>query len=141
MAPMPRPTAKELQAFSLFASVSTSDRELLAAGLEVVEVAPGTVVIPEGAPNRSLYVVREGELDVSVGGEYRQTLRPGAFFGEISLEKGAQTTASVAAKTQATLYMLSEAAYRSLLANQAAVLRIKAAMGDRQAADRLFKLS
>lgn len=135
---MPRPTADQLKQMPLFASVSNADRELIAQGLDISEVAPGSAIISEGQPNRAFYLVKDGQLDVSVGSERRQTLNPGAFFGEISLARGTPATASVVARTQSTLFVLDEAAFQRLMQNTQAVLRIKAAMTDREAADRLF---
>ena len=135
---MPKPSAEDLKSISLFASVGRDDRALLAAGLETLNFAPGGVVIEEGQPNRAFYVVREGECDVFVGNERRQTLHGGAFFGEISLNRGTAATARVVARTQATLYALDAEAFRTLLQNSDAVLRIRGAMTDREAADRLF---
>lgn len=50
----------------------------------------------------------------------------------------AAATASVVARTNATLYVLDEATFRTLVQNRDAVLRIIGAMTDREAADRLF---
>jgi len=135
---MRRPTADQLQALPLFAQVTKRDRELFARGLEVVDVAPGSTVVHAGHPNHGFYLVVAGELDVAVDQQHRHTLRPGAFFGEISLERGTPATATVVARTPATLYRLDEAAYRTLRQNTEAVLRIRGAMTNREAADRLF---
>jgi CRP-like cAMP-binding protein len=135
---VPKPTAQELKAVPLFASINDRDRELLATGLAVAHVAPGTAVIREGQPNAAFYIVQQGELDVSVGHQRRQTLYPGHFFGEISLGRATPATASVMARTDATLYVLDEAAFRTLVQNTDAVLRIRGAMTDREAADRMF---
>ena len=88
---MPRPTARELKATPLFGSIKPADLELLSSSLQVLEVAPGTVVIEEGAANDSFFVVRDGMLDVFVGADRRTTLGPGTFFGEISLEHQTRT--------------------------------------------------
>jgi hypothetical protein len=40
--------------------------------------------LAEGQNNESFFVLREGEVDVSVGGDPRRTLRPGAFCGHWS---------------------------------------------------------
>src|SRR5262245_6488009 len=138
MAHVPNPTAQQLKAVPLFASIGDRDREVLAAGLEVAQVARGTTILQEGQPNSTFYIVQDGELDVLVGGQRRTVLHPGHFFGEISLGRATTTTASVVARTDATLYVLDEAAFHTLGQNTDAVLRIKGAMTDREAADRMF---
>ena len=138
MVRVPKPTAEELKTIPLFASVSRDDRALLAAGMGTVELASGGVVIAEGQPNRAFYVVRDGELNVNIRNERRQSLHAGAFFGEISLGRGTTATATVVARTPSTLYVLDEESFRTLMQNTDAVLRIRGAMTDREAADRLF---
>src|SRR5262245_54446329 len=103
-----------------------------------MDAAPGTTVIQEGQPNSAFYLVHEGDLDVLVGGQRRTTLHSGHFFGEISLGRSTPATASVVARTDATLYVLDDASFRTLVQNADAVLRIRGAMTDREAADRLF---
>lgn len=138
MAGMPKPTADQLKNIPLFASVDRDDRAVIASGMDVADVPVGQTVIEEGQPNDAVYLVASGELEVLVGRERRQTLRPGDFFGEISVGRGTNTTASVVAKSASTLYVLAEDALAKLLENPEAVLRIRGAMTNREAADRLF---
>ena len=135
---MPAPNADHLKKMPLFESVTRKDRAVLAASMKVADVPPGGTVIQEGQPNHAPYVVSSGELDVLVGRERRQTLHAGDFFGEISLGRGTNATASVVATTASTLYVVSEDAFSKLLQNTDAVLRIHGKMTNREAADRLF---
>lgn len=78
------------------------------------DVAPGTIVIHEGEEGRGLFVVLSGELDVA-----RRTsdgagtvvplgaLKTGDVFGEMSLVRGAPTTATVTAQRPATVLFLA----------------------------------
>jgi hypothetical protein len=56
-AAMPNPNASELKELPLFASLSGSDRTLLAANLEVRAVAAGTTLIAEGQDNDAFFVL------------------------------------------------------------------------------------
>jgi CRP-like cAMP-binding protein len=132
------PKASDLKRIPLFAALSDSERNIVAAGLEVRHVEPGSVVLDEGQANDSFFVLDDGELDVRVHGVRRGTLRSGAFFGEISLEHEVPVTASLVATTPATLYVMGKSQFEALQGNTEAVLRLKAAMTNRQAADRLF---
>ncbi len=76
------------------------------------DVAPGTVVIAEGEEGRGLFVVLAGELEVTRrGGDGRPVplaaLRTGDVFGEMSLLRGAATTATVSAARHATVLFLA----------------------------------
>jgi CRP-like cAMP-binding protein len=76
------------------------------------DVAPGTVVIGEGEEGRGLFVVLSGELEVTRrGGDGRPVplaaLRTGDVFGEMSLLRGAATTATVTAARNATVLFLA----------------------------------
>jgi CRP-like cAMP-binding protein len=129
--------ASDLKRIPLFAALSDSERNAVAAGLEVRHLEPGSVVLDEGQEN-SFFVLGDGELDVRVHGVRRGTLRSGAFFGEISLAHEVPVTASLIATTPATLYVMGKPQFEALHGNSEALLRLKAAMTDRQAADRLF---
>jgi CRP-like cAMP-binding protein len=135
---VPIPKASDLKRIPLFAALSDSERNAVAAGLEVRHIEPGSVVLDEGQVNDSFFVVGDGELDVRVHGVRRGTLRSGAFFGEISLAQEVPVTASLVATTAATLYVMAKRQFEALHGNTEALLRLKAAMTDRQAADRLF---
>lgn len=76
------------------------------------DVATGTVVIQEGEEGRGLFVVLSGECEVSRrGGDGRAvplgTLRAGDVFGEMSLLRGGDTTATVTASRPATVLFLA----------------------------------
>jgi CRP-like cAMP-binding protein len=63
----------------------------------------GQVIIKEGAPAESLFILVRGRVRVWTNADGREvelkTLGPGAYFGEVSLLSGKDTTATVAAKS------------------------------------------
>jgi ATP-binding cassette subfamily B protein len=67
-------------------------------------VAPGATVVQEGDEGERFYVVLSGMLSVSQEslGE-RRVLRPGDYFGEVSLAMDVPRTASVRALTPAVV--------------------------------------
>ncbi len=83
------------------------------------DVAPGTIVIQEGQPGQGLYVILNGEVDVSkVDGEEKvllATLKAGDVFGEISLLNDAPTTATVTAATNTTVLFLARDVFQKLI--------------------------
>ena len=135
---MSSPTANYLKQIPLFASPSGSDRKLLADNLQIHDYPAGATLLTEGQDNDSFFVLSEGEVDVSLKGDLRRTLRPGAFFGEISQEHAAPASASLVARTPVQVYVLDRTHFQTVMANPEAGLRIRTLMTDRQASDRLF---
>ncbi|HKI90923.1 MAG TPA: cyclic nucleotide-binding domain-containing protein, partial [Gaiellaceae bacterium] len=72
----------------------------LAKRMEREEVAPGTAIVREGEDGERFYLLFAGMLSVSQRDRGNQgVLRPGAYFGEVSLTMGVPRTATVAAIT------------------------------------------
>jgi CRP-like cAMP-binding protein len=68
----------------------------------------GARVVREGDVGDTFYVILEGQANVVSGsGRVVNRLRPGDFFGEISLLDGGPRTASVVAETPLTMLALA----------------------------------
>ena len=71
----------------------------------------GEVIIHEGEVNRDLYILSAGILEVSVQSGDKKIvvgeIKPPEILGEISFLNGSPRTATVAAKTDAEMYILS----------------------------------
>ncbi len=90
-----------------------SKQELIAVidGLESVRHAPGEIVITEGEPGGSLYVVVTGRVLAYVRNKDSQStlvreLPEGEFFGEISLLSGDRRSVTITAATDCELLRL-----------------------------------
>ena len=104
----------------LFAGVDDAPlRDLVARG-EIVDLAPGEVLIREGDEADALFVVLDGELEVTrQSGESRIPLAvvgPGSLQGEIAALEGGRRLASVAATRAAEVLRIPVEALRELLA-------------------------
>ena len=75
----------------------------------------GTVIAREGEPGVGLFVIVDGEAEVTIGGKKKATLGPGEFFGEIALLDGGPRTATVTAITDVKLLGLTEWVFRGLM--------------------------
>ncbi|HET9450787.1 MAG TPA: cyclic nucleotide-binding domain-containing protein, partial [Aggregicoccus sp.] len=90
----------------LFATLDDAERALLAAQLDEVQVAAGARVFNRGDPGGAIYIVAEGEVQISVEDTTGQrivfeTAGRGDFFGELSLLDGDPRSADATA-VQAT---------------------------------------
>ncbi len=89
-----------------FGCLSGEERRRVADLFRIVNVAPGEVVIRQGATDRTLFLVKRGRFAVTAsgpaGGEpvLLAELGPGQLFGEVALVSKAPRTASVAAVTE-----------------------------------------
>jgi len=90
-----------IEQVAAFASLDAKQREALAAQVSSRQVEPGELIIREGEPGSSCYMLHCGTVEVFVTREGREErvdqLRPGALFGEASLLTGAPRNASVRA--------------------------------------------
>jgi len=119
----------ELRQIPLFADLSEEDLERLYRMAETVSIPAGQLVLSEGDPGDSLYVVLEGELEVTKRQGSQDVLLalydPGQFFGEMALLEQAPRSASVRTVQESRLLVISQAAFQSLLScSPSAPLRI-----------------
>jgi small-conductance mechanosensitive channel len=104
----PSPRRVLLRQVDLFRAFDEDERDSLAAKLRPREVLAGQVVVRQGDPGDSLYLLGEGILDVEVarpdGEPVRNRIAPGEVFGEISLLTGQPRTATVTAMLDSVIY-------------------------------------
>ena len=94
-----------------------SQRELaeIARVVKPMDHPAGSMIAVEGQPGAGLFVIVEGEADVTIGGRRINRLKVGEFFGELALLDGGPRTATVTATTDMKLYALTEWVFRGLL--------------------------
>jgi signal transduction histidine kinase len=109
----------ELRQVPLFADISEEDLEQLYKMAETVSIPAGQLVLREGDPGDSLYVVLDGELEVTKRQGDQDILlaiyKPGQFFGEMALLEQAPRSASVGTLQESRLMVISQAAFQTLL--------------------------
>jgi CRP-like cAMP-binding protein len=99
----------------MFSGCSKKELSTIAKVVRRLEHPKGTVIATEGEPGAGLFVIDEGEADVTIGGRKVNHLGEGDFFGEMALLDGGPRTATVVATTDISLFALSEWVYRGLL--------------------------
>lgn len=98
------PRIEMLEGLGIFANATRAGLERLAAATETEQLPAGTTIVQEGEAADALYVITEGQVDVSAQGEFQQlqhlrTMGPGEYFGEIGLLARSSRTATVRAVT------------------------------------------
>ncbi|HEY4603230.1 MAG TPA: cyclic nucleotide-binding domain-containing protein [Blastococcus sp.] len=113
--------AAALRGSRLFAELPEDDVTALAAGSRAVDLAPGQVLIAEGSPPDAMYVVTEGELEVTRranGGELLLNVcGPGELLGELGVAHGRPRSATVRARGPARVQRIGAEALDRLLAH------------------------
>jgi hypothetical protein len=105
--PVPVVQIALLRSLSLFAELPPPALEGLAAALTAVDVPAGTVLIRQGDPGDVYYAIASGELDADQDGQFLRRCGRGEGVGEIALLRAVPRTATVTARTDATVYALS----------------------------------
>lgn len=68
----------------------------------------GETIFREGDPADCLFLVTEGQVDITLGNRLLTPLRQGEIFGEMALIDGAPRSASATARTEVTLIPVNE---------------------------------
>jgi len=120
----------------LFASLSRRELEFVASRADEVETPAGKFLTTQGEPGDTFYVLLDGEARVDIDGQLRRTLEPGDFFGEISMLDRGLGTATITTTKPSRLLVMSHAQFRDAIkANDALLIKVLAAMGERLRAD------
>jgi small-conductance mechanosensitive channel/CRP-like cAMP-binding protein len=94
----------------LFKLLTEEELAELSSGLKAFKVKAGMAVVRQGESGASLFLIREGILDVTIGPDDRAVahLTPGSFFGELSLLTGAPRSATVTTRINSVLIEISK---------------------------------
>lgn len=110
---------ERLEELPIFSGMGSRQLDLLAVKLQVRSVDPGEVLVRRGEAGDAFFIVREGEFEVIVSQAGRRrrarVLKPGDFFGEVALLYDVPRTATVRARTQASIWQLERQDFRDLL--------------------------
>ena len=108
-----------LSSVDVFRALDAEKIDRLARKLRMAIFGPGEVILRQGDPGDSLYVVRSGQVAVRLDtrGGHREiaTLVPGQFFGEMSLMTGENRSATIVAKSDVECYIVDKDAFQQIL--------------------------
>ena len=107
-----------LRQYTAFADLPPEGLRVLLEGLVARSAKAGELVISQGEPAGPMYVLRHGRLRASIdrdGTRKQAYLRRGDFFGEVSLLRGTDRTATVEAVSDCELWALEPQLFAQLL--------------------------
>jgi len=90
--------------------------EFFRAETDFFTVPAGELIFREGAPADSMYVLLEGQAQVSIGGHIVETAESGALLGELALIDQSPRAATVKAVAPCKLLPIDEARFHQLIA-------------------------
>jgi CRP-like cAMP-binding protein len=116
----------------LFARLSKRELEFIAKEGDEVSVPAGKTLTRQDRQGDTFYVLLDGEAEVKVDAKRRRVLKPGDFFGEISMLDRGVATATVTTLTDARLFVMSHAQFRDAIkGSDQLMLKVLKAMGER----------
>lgn len=127
--PLGEEAAQGMVSSPLFSDFSSDELVEVIRGLELRTYGPGDVIVAEGAPGDSLFVLTTGTVKAFVKdpqGHYHMVreMYEGAFFGEVSILTGKPRSATITAATPCELLALDRASLDAITERQPNVLTI-----------------
>jgi cAMP-dependent protein kinase regulator len=97
----------------LFEVLTNEERQAIVREMEIESHDEGSVIITEGEPGTSMYLIVSGEVKVytrggNAGSVYLAKLGEGDFFGEVSVLTGKPRTATITASQRTELLRLDK---------------------------------
>ncbi len=140
--PEPAPV-EERRAFvstPLFEGFSQEELVAVIRGLRLLTFAPGDILVAEGGPGDSLFILASGSVKAFVRnpkGQYVKVneLGEGAFFGEIAVLTGKPRTATITAASPCEVLELDRAALDAITASHPRVREILKQFHEQRAQD------
>ncbi len=110
---------ERLETVPLFSELGSRQLDLLAVKLGVQAYQRGAAIVRQGDVGDAFYILREGSAEVLArdGGRARRLglLNPGDFFGEVALLRDIPRTATVRARTDASVWRLDRQDFHDLV--------------------------
>jgi cAMP-dependent protein kinase regulator len=112
----------------LFEMLSDVEREAVVREMEIESHDEGSVIITEGDPGTSMYLIASGEVKVytrgTAGTVYLANLSEGDFFGEVSVLTGKPRTATITASQRTELLRLDKEKLDGVLSKHPGIRKV-----------------
>ncbi|KAM0454682.1 hypothetical protein ACHAPV_005566 [Trichoderma viride] len=112
-----------LEEVPILSSLTPYERSKISDALETQKFVPGDIIIHEGDPGHSFYLLESGEAAAYKGEEQVLSYKKGDFFGELALLNDAPRAASVIATSDVKVATLGKNAFQRLLGPVEGLLR------------------
>jgi CRP/FNR family cyclic AMP-dependent transcriptional regulator len=112
-----------LRGVRLFDGCTDDELERIASVADEVAVPAGYVLVYEGDWGHEVFVVAEGEAEVTTGGRMLALLDAGAVIGELAVLNPAPRTATVVAVSPMRFFVFEDKAFEVLLTEFPTVAR------------------
>ncbi len=115
---------------ALFEVLSDVEREAIVKEMELETHDEGSVILNEGDPGTSMYLIASGEVKVftrgtgSTGSLYLARLGEGDFFGEVSVLSGKPRTATITASQRTELLRLDKEKLDGVLSKHPGIRKV-----------------
>jgi CRP/FNR family transcriptional regulator, cyclic AMP receptor protein len=106
---------RHLERVPIFEDCSLKQLRSIADISKIVEVPERTVLCRSGEPGEEFFILIDGTAHVTVSPKKRASIRPGEFFGEMSLLDGEPRSATVKAKTDLRVLVIERLHFWKLL--------------------------
>jgi CRP-like cAMP-binding protein len=118
-----------LRASPLFDGLTEDDRLALVSGLELKTAAPGDILVTEGEPGETIFLIASGSAKVYVKDADGRSVRvgglpEGSFFGEVGALSGGIRRATVVASARCELLTLTRDALDGMTARHPRIREI-----------------
>jgi CRP-like cAMP-binding protein len=120
-----------LRRLPLFAGLSDKRLAWATTMVDPFEVAPGAVLVNEGAYGKHVFVIVSGSASVTVGAESLPPVGPGDVIGEMGVLDHAPRAATVTAATPMELLAIDQLTFTDLLREPGVARRIMQGMAER----------
>jgi CRP-like cAMP-binding protein len=110
-----------LRQVEIFEGLSDRDLKRIAGSFKQRVFPAGETIATEGDRGVGFFVIGEGLVDYSIGGENVGTGGPGDYFGEVALIDDGPRSATVTASTEVTAYGLTSWEFRPLVEESAGI--------------------
>ena len=97
---------ESLSKITLFKNLTPSKLSEISTMIHIEKFNPNQKIISEGDKAGKFYIVKNGEVNISVRGQYLRTLNPKEYFGERALLTKELRTATAISKGKTELYSL-----------------------------------
>jgi CRP-like cAMP-binding protein len=119
MQPLER-DVETLRKIPIFAGLPTARLKLIAYTAEVVEFAPGEVIVQQGDPADAVYIITEGQAEVFIkdvdGHEIRlTTMGQHSLFGDVAVLSKGRRTATIRARDRVVTFKISAEVFLDLV--------------------------